>query len=241
MFKRGPGPLASILIPTRGRKQWLCEAIDSVYSLAKDKTLFEFVLKIDDDDVETIEVSERLAKVLPIKTKISPRGNGYYDMHHWVSDMCDLAEGDWLFLFNDDARMATNEWDQILLNCQINPIAWHGISDICLLIAPTITRPNAQEFFFLRKKVYDILGHIALSPHNDNWIYNVMHFLVSAFTIQIRIDHFSEKATDDIRKESKEAYAHTLPTLNSIEAIRNKVVDAQKLISYMEYYILENK
>ena len=63
ILKRGRGPLVSILIPTRGRSSSLCVAIDSLYSLAFDKSSIEFLLKVDDDDVETIETIKRLSRV----------------------------------------------------------------------------------------------------------------------------------------------------------------------------------
>src|SRR5262245_57155345 len=83
-FPRSDNPFVSILIPTRGRSQALCEAIDSVYSLAKDKSLVEFVLKVDDDDRETIKTANRLTGMLGVSTIMSPRGKGYRDMHLWI-------------------------------------------------------------------------------------------------------------------------------------------------------------
>lgn len=72
-------------------------------------------------------------------------------MHHWVNDLCALAAGDWLFLFNDDARMRTNDWDQWLLNAELKHSV-PGLEDICLLVAETINRPTATEFMFLNVK-----------------------------------------------------------------------------------------
>lgn len=235
MFKRGSGPLVSVLIPTRGRRQWLFEAVDSVHSLAKDPSLIEYIFKVDCDDTEAIEAACKLSTVLPCKTLLSVRGNGYHDMHHWVNDMSRLALGDWIFLFNDDARMKTPDWDQILLNVEIRSTIWHGNDDVCLLIAPTIDRPGCTEFFFLRRKVVDVLGHLSLSPHNDHWIYTVTAAAQSAFHVPIDIEHLSGVATDLTRQESKLAYETTLPTFLSREAIVNKSTDIVKLIEHIGY------
>lgn len=233
-FKRGPGPLVSIMLPTRGRPKWMCEAIDSLYSLAIDKTLMEFILKIDSDDKETIDVANRLAEVLPMKIIVSPRGNGYHDMHHWVNDMCAIATGDWLYIFNDDARMITHGWDRMLLEAYMMVEYWHGIPDVCLLITPTPERPGATEFGFLRRRVYEILGHWSLSPHNDNWIYQVMSFIKSAYAINmIKIDHFIDLATDDVSIQRKKAYETAIFTLASMDATKHQLEDVTKLFNYI--------
>lgn len=239
MFKRGSGPLVSVLLPTRSRSKWLCEAIDSVYSLAKDKSNVEFLLKIDEDDNDTIATAEWLSKVLPVKKLISPRGKGYFDIHHWINSLSSMASGDWLFLFNDDARMQTQDWDQILLNAEVNSNTWHGIDDICLLVAPTTRRPGCNEFMFIRRKIFEILGRLGTSQHVDNWMYSMMSFIQSAFHTNIFIEHFSEKAEDEVRKSSEEAYKTTIQTLNSNSGVKIRIQDALRLVEYIEIEMLK--
>ena len=238
MFKRGNGPLVSILFPTRGRPKWLCESVDTLVSLAKDKSLFEFIFKVDDDDKETIETVAKLSSILPCKAIISPRGIGYHQMHVWVNEMCALAQGDWLFIFNDDALMTTVEWDQVLLNYEI-PNYWHGVDDVAMLAAATIDRPHAHEFLFVRKKAVDIMGHFSMNPHNDNWIFSIMCFIHSAFMIPIEIKHFSEIAEDETRQASESAYATTGISLVTPESIKIQIEDAFKLMDYIEKYKLK--
>lgn len=229
MFKRGEGPLVSVLIPSRGRPKSLLEAIDSLYSLAKNTNLIELILKLDSDDKETISVVTSLP--LPIKTIISPRGNGYWDMHHWVNDMCAISKGDWLYLFNDDARMTTQDWDQLLLRVQIAN-AFPGVEDVCLLVSPTIYHPNSHEFMFLRHTTYKILGHWSLSPQNDSWIHAVLSMIRFVFDYPIYVQH--EEIDDVTRKGVKAAYGTTCMTLISSEAIRNQIKDALKLQDYID-------
>lgn len=233
LFKRGKGPLVSVLLPTRCRSESLCEAIDSIYSLAEDKSSVEFIFKIDDDDPDTIRASESLSRILPIKSIVSPRGRGYHDMHHWVNQMCALSEGDWLFLFNDDARMKTQGWDKLLADiCMVEGI--EGISELCLLLCETMGRPPATEFMFLRRKVYEILGHYSLSPHNDRWIHSVLTTINAVFKLEVMIEHKDKEMDDLVRHEVLEAYVTTAGTLNDLSALKNKVNDISTLISYLE-------
>lgn len=235
-FPRGPGPLVSIMLPTRGRPSHLLAAIDSAVSLATDHTNIEWLLKIDDDDIPTIKAVEELHRAFPslnLKWVVSPRGDGYFAMHHWINDLANRATGDWLFLFNDDARFKTQGWD-VTLSIMGTKNPWIGISDICLLVAPTIDRPFAQEFFFLRRKTVDILGHLSLSPHNDNWIHTVMNFVGAKLQTSIEIEHLSAVIDDDIRKSTVEAYKTTILSMETIEARRLLWEDANTLLSHME-------
>lgn len=230
MFPRSSNPLVSVLLPTRGRPKHLCEAIDSLYSLAHDKSLIEFILKIDNDDLETIDVSNKLSAVLPLKSIISPRGNGYLDMHHWVNNMCAMAKGDWLFLFNDDARMATQNWDQYLLQAFITKGAKKcDGNDVCML-----TISGTTEFMFLRRKVYEILGHYSLLHQCDTWIYSVMSTIHSAFTFpSISVKHLSGTIADDTRQGVEETYCSESAGMISAKSIKEKIKDAEKLIDYI--------
>lgn|SRR3990167_1641390 len=235
-FPRGPGPLVSIMLPTRGRPAYLLAAIDSAVSLAADYQNIEFLLKIDDDDEPTIAAVEGLYRAFPalnIKWVISPRGAAYHDMHHWINDLASRATGDWLFLFNDDARFKTEGWDATL-SIMGTKYPWVGISDVCLLVAPTIDRPFAQEFFFLRRKTVEILGHLSLSPHNDNWIHTVMNFVGTKLQTGIEIEHLSAVIDDEIRASTVEAYKTTILSMETIEARRLLWKDADTLLTHME-------
>lgn len=232
-FRRGNGPLVSVLLPTRGRSQSLCEAIDSIYSLAKDKGSCEFILKIDDDDLETQATAKALSAIIPLKMIVSPRGNGYHDMHHWVNEMSSLATGDWLFLFNDDARMKTHDWDKLLTDMHVVE-SIEGISDICVLVLNTLNRPHAREFMLVRRSLYQILGHYSLSPHNDRWMYAVANMLNVTFEFQIDIEHRDQQMSDEVREHVLAAYTVTSGTLNSLEAIRGKIKDSLTLLEYLE-------
>jgi glycosyltransferase involved in cell wall biosynthesis len=234
MFKRGNGPLVSFLLPTRNRVHWLLSAIDSVHSLAVDKNCFEFIFKLDDDDKETIQFIDHLSTLIPVKTIISPRGNGYADMHLWVNEMCAMSTGDWLFIFNDDARIMTERWDEVLQYSKLEGY-WHDAADdIIALVAPVVSRPGSTEFIFLRRKVYEILGHWALNPHNDTWIMKVMSNIFSIVEIPIYINHFNDESDDLTGKQTKETCKATIPLLIDNKTIIEMLKDSLKLAEYIE-------
>lgn len=231
-------PLLSVLLPTRGRPNHLRQAVSSCYDLAKDKNCLEFIFKTDTDDRETIDTVEWLKDTFAgagvvCKHLCSDRGNGYFDMHKWVNEMSAVAEGDWIFLFNDDAVIKTQDWDE-RINCIMMQSPWIGMEDVSLIVIPTIGRPFAQEFFCLRRKTYEILGHVSLSPHNDNWIYSVMNFLGASINCpMVGIDHLSAVIGDKTREESVEAYKTTILSITSLDARYKRLNDVRILLNHM--------
>jgi glycosyltransferase involved in cell wall biosynthesis len=233
-FPRKHEKLISIMLPTRNRAGHLCAAIDSCVSLAKDPSQLEFILKIDDDDIDTIRIAEKLEKLTNVKKIISPRGGGYYDIHKWLIEMTKISSGDWIFFFNDDARIRGQNWDEVVLYIG-NAEPWVGMSEACLLYIPTEGRPFAQEFVMIRRGTFDILGNYGLSPHADNWMWSVMNFLGLVLTVpRVTVEHLSDRIGDKTRIESEAAYAHTIDSLISSAAKRKRLQDVDKLLTYMD-------
>lgn len=236
MFARGGGPLISILIPTRGRPDLLTAAMDSCYSLSCYKDL-EFILKIDADDVPTQETAQRMiAGGLPVRTLITDRGRGYLDMPLWVSEMSRMAKGDWLFLFNDDARVETQDWDWKLAHFSPDEL-WHKCDDICLLTLETVGKPLNTEFLIVRRGVVEILGHWALSPHNDSWLVSVMRDVGSCIPYPlIQITHKNDEMTDQVRQDVLAVMppGQGASAYNTVDNIRARIEDTRKLVDFIE-------
>lgn len=241
LFKRGIGPLVSIIIATRKRVPQLLEAVDSCWGLAVDKSLLEFVFKVDDDDLDTIRAVERIATKTTCQMIISPRERGYLSQGEWNNAMGERAAGDWLFLFSDDARMVTQGWDQILLNTMDS--TWHGTGEM-LLLAPTLQRFDvddlllkiyAYEFPFLRRSTFQALGHWGDPrwPYSDNWIWHVMNMVGSAMISTIYIEHL-QNMDDEVRRESTTSIEDSGIDWNHPEAVRGRIEDAGRLLDHIE-------
>ena len=59
-----PTPLpttVSVLLPTRGRPEWLKESVMSLWSQAAHPNALELILKVDEDDEPTRKMVEELA------------------------------------------------------------------------------------------------------------------------------------------------------------------------------------
>jgi hypothetical protein len=203
-------------------------SLDSCYSLAADPSRVEAVLKVDEDDTDTVKAAEGLYQKLPMQVLCSPRGGGYRDMHLWLNRMAQMARGDWLLLFNDDAEILTQDWDNLLL-MQAASMAYPGVRSCMLTVLKDVDNPDAHSFLAIRRPVVDILGHLAQSPFVDGWLHKVMHALRLTASINIEVKHLrGEKPYD--------ASASDLLwwTLTSPEAVTAQLLDMHRLMGFMD-------
>jgi hypothetical protein len=162
--------LVSVLLPTRQRPELMLKAVKSLIEKADDPSRIEVLLKIDTDDQRTYTSRcSELEQLTPnYKILISPRQRGYADLHTHVNDLCAVAEGEYLFLWNDDATMQTEHWDEY--------VAQHSRGDfgdpVCVI---QIDNSDAWKYGFplVHRKVYEILGHFSLNAQNDTWMHTV--------------------------------------------------------------------
>ncbi len=102
--------LCSIITPTRKRLMRLIKTMDSIYENADKPTEIEAVLKIDEDDAETL-LGFPWQHYPNVKKVVTPRGRGYVDMGRFVTEACNAATGKWCFLIDDDAWIVGRGWD----------------------------------------------------------------------------------------------------------------------------------
>lgn len=210
--------MISVLLPSRGRPKDLEEAIDSLYSHSAYRDgVVEVLVRLDRDDPELDSYTDlrQMAEFV-----IGERGRGYPDMHVYVNELAALAKGDWLFLFNDDARMRTVDWDRKILEGE-----W---PEICVL------RPNQGDagnlFPIVSRKFYETLGYFSLSPHNDSWVESISRYLDIEYAIEgMWVDHLRDTYTDQTHTESQAAYATTSPEFHG-EAMQTLLMqDIEKI------------
>ncbi|MDE2095747.1 MAG: glycosyltransferase [Patescibacteria group bacterium] len=252
-FRRGTGPLVSVLLPTRKRPESLVASIESIVNNMKDPIRIEFLLKVDDDDLATIQVCSSLSAKIPnFHFEVSPRGAGYGDMHLWLNRLVVKATGDWVLLWNDDARMLTKYWDEGLVNATytLGPLSLYDFSDVfayAIHIAnkQSSSQPNQAgdlEFALYRKKIFDILGYFSLAPQTNNWLwYALTSAGVEIHWCPVRVHHLvHDNPVQDITYREREIvyWSETVggkrDLLYSREAWKSRLEAARKLIDWSE-------
>ena len=175
----------SILLPTRGRPKPLEQCLRTLLDRAKDPSRIEVMLAFDNDDAENIacftEVIQPYLDDLGVEySAIQFERLGYMRLNEYLNELVRHSQGSWLFFWNDDAVMKTQDWDQVIRD---------NAQEFYLLRAETNHEHPYAIFPILPKKWVEITGH--LSPHqiNDAWTSQVAWMLDIVKTIPVMIHH----------------------------------------------------
>jgi len=104
--------LVSILMPTRGPVDGLLKALRSIKSTASDYSQVEVLLRMDSDDTARIGLWSNLKDLFDVRVIIGQRGRGYLDMGRFIDDLVAVADSQWCWLFDDDAWVEGNTWQE---------------------------------------------------------------------------------------------------------------------------------
>jgi len=200
---RSGGKLASVLLPSRGRPAGLFNAVSSIIARCDRPESVEILIRLDDDDHESQKAVKNMKGIFgdmtAIRTIIGPRGAGYTDLHKFVEELCAVARGDFLVLFNDDTLMDTNGWDAELGRFR---------NELCVLrLHCPIPREcsHLTGFPAVHRKVHQIIGHFSLSCWNDAWIQHISRGAGIERRCRVRVTH--NQKMDATLKERDEALA----------------------------------
>ncbi len=106
------------ICPTRKRLPRLLKMLDSLMATVSDKDCLEAVIRVDDDDHETI-LGFPKQNYPWVKMVIGARHNGYVSMGIFVTEACNATNADWCLLIDDDCWLVGKDWDKQVLNLPI--------------------------------------------------------------------------------------------------------------------------
>jgi hypothetical protein len=187
--------LISILLPSRGRPKALVESICSLLDLADRPGSIQILVAADPDDEPTLNAE------LPwqASTWTAPERFGYPRLHEYVNRLAEQADGEWLMLWNDDARMLTPGWDTAVHEQALGAL-WPHSNDI----------PTCNTFPIWPRTWTKMIGHVSQSPHCDSWIQYLGQSLDRHERVDIEILHDRADLTgghdDQTRAESLAGY-----------------------------------
>jgi hypothetical protein len=222
-------------LPSRGNPELLARCVDSLLAKADNPNNIEILLKLDEDDLPNVECAYRMASFFrtPIGIVVTPQGNGYYDIHRFLNNLAVAARGDWLFVFNDDAVITTQGWDTVLADCAA-PMCWHGCpGDVMMLSCDMVGKPNANDFFLLRRKTFQLLGHVCRSPGGDVWLSRLMGMIATHARIPIEVEH-NRDPERVLRHQDPPVWAG--PLLLSAQMLTLQLSDALRLLGHVQSY-----
>lgn len=202
--------MISVLVPSRNRPTLLRESLSSLgYGD------FETLVYIDNDDPSRREYME-----VPTTYTLVGKRHGYPGLQHYINELCKLATGDWLFLWNDDALMKTPDW-------------WKKVHETD---KPEVINFDANPlnnlFPLVSRQMYEAMEHFSLSPHNDSWVQDIANKLgIHTHVPGVEIYHRRMELNDKTKSETQAAYATTSPAYDGMWELRDK--DAEKIMEVL--------
>jgi hypothetical protein len=219
--------LVSLLMPTRGRVDHLQKSLASLQQTVSDPSRIEVLIRIDSDDQDTLSFLHRENRPYRTKALIGNRGNGYADLHLFYNQLCSIAMGRFLFLWNDDATMLSNGWD--------DEIARHDDGKLCYLRSAVSDSRGRDSYLFpiVHRSYYEALGHYSRSAHNDTYVCSIFQALPGTFRdTNIVVGHSALeliKAGDKTSMEAKQWWPTTKGLWGSPEVQQGLQDDIAKL------------
>lgn len=213
----------SVILPTRKRLRWLQETLDSLYESAANPEEIEVLLGMDSDDKETQNgIKSYLEKYKAVRI-IEFEPVGYQNLHIYVNGLAKEARGSYLLLWNDDARMQTKRWDEVVrltVAKQSTPLVYQLRSN-----------HNADIFALVPHRWYEVLGHLSQAAPYDSWINDLADTLEVNTPISVYAVHFigDERKAADYVSIPSEAYQIGQQQLYSHAAIQQRRIDIAKL------------
>jgi hypothetical protein len=163
--------LISILIPTRKRVNLLDRTIKNIIETSNtSNNNYEIIIKVDFDDHETIDYIKLWDnKYENVNFIINSRLDGYYSLTDHNEMMIDCAKGKYMFCYNDDLLMETQNWNDIL-DKKLNDTKVYF--PFCKW-APNkdgFVNPFTESFAIYPKKLKEIWGFVSQHDAIDNWM-----------------------------------------------------------------------
>lgn len=150
--------MISVLLPSRGRPASLVKSATSLFEHATNPDGIEILVAADPDDAGTAAVAEDMG----LDCWIAPTRFGYGQIRLYFNALAEIAIGDWLLLWNDDATMTSAGWDKQIedLPRRIQVADLHNAFSPGLCCFPAV-----------RREAVTMLGGFcaAETPHVDSW------------------------------------------------------------------------
>ena len=174
--------MISVLIPSRGRPKSLAGSADSLLSLAANPDQVEILAAIDPDDEPAYAGLRDEGR---IRFWTAPERYGYMRLERYYNHLAAMAQGSWLLgTWNDDARMLTQGWDEII-EAQDPAVLWLGC-----------TTMGGGNFWPAWPAAWTrALGHVALVSNVDVWMSEIGRRLGRERQIPVEVFHDRKDVT----------------------------------------------
>ena len=196
-------PLITVLLPTRKRTAMVKKSITTVLELATDPSRLHIAIAYDSDDAESeTYFGSNEWKSLVENTSATQEVHeinrlGWTALHEYYNFLATNIDSEWYFIWNDDAFMQTQGWDQEI---------WENKNYNSLIsMESNGKRPDSTLFPCMPKLWIDTFGMIGMNPV-DQWIQDITYEIGCYKRINAKIFHdhfqFTGNNNDEVYQET---------------------------------------
>jgi hypothetical protein len=191
--------MISLLLPSRQRLELCVKSIRSLTDKARDGSCFEVLIACDYDD-ETLY--ESIHDGAMIKVFRYDRRK-YVRLHEYYNDLGAKANGEWLFVWNDDCTMLSEGWDETI----------QKFNGTFMALAPIPLNRNGKKrryralarlktlFPIVPKNWLEVVGRISGHSATDTWVEYVAQ--AAGCYAQIDLDIKTDRPSDKVALHGK--------------------------------------
>lgn len=175
----------AILLPTRGRTEALDRSLIGLLEKAADLDSIQLLLGLDTDDSVGIahfqdELQPKLDEMGIHYTAMVFEPMGYGRLNEYINELAKNSSADWLFFWNDDAVMESQDWDLEIIK---------HTGEFKLLAVHTHNDHPYSIFPILPREWLDVIGHLSLHSMTDAWLSQIAYMIDIWERIDIDVLH----------------------------------------------------
>lgn len=183
----------AVLLPTRSRTTALTSSVTSIVELAKDVSRIQILFGFDNDDEVGLEHFETVIQPYLDQHNVAYEAQafdsmGYAGLNRYYNHLGQSADADWLFVWNDDAVMETQNWDSVIESYtgQFKLLKVHTHNEHPYSIFPIVPRDW-----------YEIFGHFSRHQMIDAELSQMAFVLDLMQVIDVYVTHNQVELTKD--------------------------------------------
>lgn len=175
----------AILLPTRGRTDALDRSLLGLLEKTSDLDSVQVLLGLDTDDSVGIahfqdKLQPKLDQLDVDYTAMTFAPMGYGRLNEYINELAKNSSADWLFFWNDDAVMESQDWDLEIVK---------HTGEFKLLAVHTHNDHPYSIFPILPRAWLDVIGHLSLHSMTDAWLSQIAYMIDIWERIDINVLH----------------------------------------------------
>jgi hypothetical protein len=233
--------MISILIPTKGRHDRLQNLLENIFSTAFEPSKVEVCFYVDNDDISTIGVLEKIKKDFNI---FFTKGENVVFSDMW-NKCAEIASGEFFMICGDDVVFETQHWDKKILEAfdKFKPsyIGYVAVNDVIhadgsLGVHGVVHRNWYKVLSYVTPKIF-------IYNYADNWVDDIAKMIGRREFLKdvvVRHNHWivNNSLFDNTYEKNYNNYKKVQSSVDSlyVSTFLERKKDADKLLEFIHKF-----